>query len=202
MLSQGLSIHAAANTLDVAPSTAFRWRHRFLALAQDAKTGSLTGIVEADETFCPALQQGPAPHRAPAPSAWGQVLDARHPRRPCARSWSCVTAPGPAPTSSSDEATRRNSPLSWHPCWRRTWCCAPMAVPPCPLPRATPGSRIRRSTCRAAREPVGLGTSRTSMPIAVVSRSGCAASTAWPHFLPGQLLGLVQSARPVRVNKH
>ena len=50
-LSQGLSIHAAANKLDVAPSTAFRWRHRFLALAQDAKAGSLTGIVEADETF-------------------------------------------------------------------------------------------------------------------------------------------------------
>jgi len=80
MLSQGLSIHAAANTLDVAPSRAFRWRHRFLALARDAKAGRLTGIVEADETFCPALQQGPAPHRAPAPSAWGQALDARHRR--------------------------------------------------------------------------------------------------------------------------
>ena len=45
MLSQGLSIHAAANTLDAAPSTAFRWRHRFLALARDAKTGSLTGVA-------------------------------------------------------------------------------------------------------------------------------------------------------------
>ena len=45
VLSQGLSIHAAANTLDVAPSTAFRWRHRFLALAQDAKAGSLTGVA-------------------------------------------------------------------------------------------------------------------------------------------------------------
>ena len=51
VLSQGLSIHEAARKLDVAPSTAFRWRHRFLALAQDAKAASLTGIVEADETF-------------------------------------------------------------------------------------------------------------------------------------------------------
>jgi transposase-like protein len=51
VLSQGLSIHAAANKLDVAPSTAFRWRHRFLALAQDAKARSSTGIVEADETI-------------------------------------------------------------------------------------------------------------------------------------------------------
>jgi transposase-like protein len=45
VLSQGLSIHAAANTLDVALSTAFRWRHRFLALARDAKAGRLTGVA-------------------------------------------------------------------------------------------------------------------------------------------------------------
>ena len=51
VLSQGLSIHAAAVALDVAPSTAFRWRHRFLAQGQRVKADSLIGIAEADETF-------------------------------------------------------------------------------------------------------------------------------------------------------
>ena len=37
--------------LGVAPSTAFRWRHRFLQLTQPVKALVLTGVVEADETF-------------------------------------------------------------------------------------------------------------------------------------------------------
>ena len=36
--------------LGVAPSTAFRWRHRFLQLTQPVKALVLTGVVEADET--------------------------------------------------------------------------------------------------------------------------------------------------------
>lgn len=51
VLNDGLSVHAAAKKLQVAPSTAFRWRHRFLAQAQAVKAQVLIGIVEADETF-------------------------------------------------------------------------------------------------------------------------------------------------------
>jgi len=51
VLRQGLSVHQAANTLSVAPSTAFRWRHRFLQLAQGVKARMLQGVVEADETY-------------------------------------------------------------------------------------------------------------------------------------------------------
>lgn len=51
VLRQGLSVHQAAEALVVAPSTAFRWRHRFLQLAQGAKARVLQGVVEADETF-------------------------------------------------------------------------------------------------------------------------------------------------------
>jgi len=40
----------ASQRLQVARSTAFRWRHRFLALPQRVKAGHLDGIVEADET--------------------------------------------------------------------------------------------------------------------------------------------------------
>lgn len=51
VLNDGLSVHAAAQRLQVAPSTAFRWRHRFLAQAQAVKARILIGIAEADETF-------------------------------------------------------------------------------------------------------------------------------------------------------
>lgn len=46
----GVSITKAAHQLVVARSTAFRWRHRFLALTHHVKSGHLGGIVEADET--------------------------------------------------------------------------------------------------------------------------------------------------------
>jgi len=49
-LIDGLSITKAAGQLEVARSTAFRWRHRFLALPQAIKATSLHGIAEADET--------------------------------------------------------------------------------------------------------------------------------------------------------
>lgn len=49
-LSDGLSITQAASRMQVARSTAFRWRHRFLSLPQGIKARALSGIVEADET--------------------------------------------------------------------------------------------------------------------------------------------------------
>jgi len=49
-LSEGLSVKAAAERCSVAPSTSFRWRHRFLQ-AKTADSEALSGIVEADETF-------------------------------------------------------------------------------------------------------------------------------------------------------
>jgi transposase-like protein len=51
VLCQGLIVRLAAEQLQVAPSTAFRWRHRFLRLAQQAKPGCLGGVVEVDQTY-------------------------------------------------------------------------------------------------------------------------------------------------------
>jgi transposase-like protein len=51
VLREGLSVHQSAATLAVAPSTAFRWRHRFLRLPQGVKAQLLQGVVEADETY-------------------------------------------------------------------------------------------------------------------------------------------------------
>lgn len=63
VLLQGLSVSKAANALAVAATTAFRWRHRFLRLAQPVKAPALTGVVEADETFFLRSSKGQRPGR-------------------------------------------------------------------------------------------------------------------------------------------
>jgi transposase-like protein len=50
-LISGESLARAAKRCDVHPTTAFRWRHRFLAALNLDKPPSLSGLVEADETF-------------------------------------------------------------------------------------------------------------------------------------------------------
>lgn len=50
-LRDGVTITKAAKRLQVARSTAFRWRHRFLALPKSVQAHALVGIAEADETF-------------------------------------------------------------------------------------------------------------------------------------------------------
>jgi transposase-like protein len=65
VLQQGLSVNQAAAVLEVATTTAFRWRHRFLQLAQVVKALELTGVVEADETFFLRSSKGQRPGRKP-----------------------------------------------------------------------------------------------------------------------------------------
>ena len=65
VLARGLIVRKASAELGVAPSTAFRWRHRFLQLAQPVKAPALTGVVEADETFFLRSSKGQRPGRAP-----------------------------------------------------------------------------------------------------------------------------------------
>ena len=50
-IDQGLSIPQVAQQLDIAWSTAFRWRHRFLQLPSQCQTCALHGIAEADESY-------------------------------------------------------------------------------------------------------------------------------------------------------
>lgn len=51
VLRDGVTITKAAETLGVARSTAFRWRHRFLKLPKTIQAKSLVGIAETDETY-------------------------------------------------------------------------------------------------------------------------------------------------------
>jgi transposase-like protein len=48
---EGVSVAKAARRCGVHYTTAFRWRHRFLAALSGDKPKTLTGIVESDETF-------------------------------------------------------------------------------------------------------------------------------------------------------
>lgn len=50
-LADGLTVHRAAEYLGVAASTAFRWRHRFLAVPRGVKPAVLAGVAEIDETY-------------------------------------------------------------------------------------------------------------------------------------------------------
>ena len=50
-LHESMSITRAAKRLQVARSTAFRWRHRFMATPKTIQAQTLVGIAEADETF-------------------------------------------------------------------------------------------------------------------------------------------------------
>ncbi|MBV8124613.1 MAG: IS1595 family transposase [Paucibacter sp.] len=62
VLRQGMSVHQSADTLAMAPSTAFRWRHRFLQLPQNLKACMLQGVVEADETYFLRSSKGQRVH--------------------------------------------------------------------------------------------------------------------------------------------
>ena len=50
-MRDSLTLRVSASRVGIDLTTAFRWRHRFLASAKDANANVLSGIVEVDETF-------------------------------------------------------------------------------------------------------------------------------------------------------
>lgn len=56
-LADGDTVKVSAQRCGIAVSTAFRWRHRFLEAIKTG-SGTLRGIVEADETFVLASRKG------------------------------------------------------------------------------------------------------------------------------------------------
>lgn len=73
VLRDGLSVPDAAARLGVAPSTAFRWRHRFLHLPRERKAQPLSGVVEADETYFLRSRKGQAVQGRRARSRGGRA---------------------------------------------------------------------------------------------------------------------------------
>ena len=56
-LTEGMTVRKAAEHCDFAPSTSFRWRHRFLG-TQNNNSLKLKGIVEVDETYVLESRKG------------------------------------------------------------------------------------------------------------------------------------------------
>jgi transposase-like protein len=57
-MTDALPIWRVAEELNVAISTAFRWRHRFLKAPTLSKPSEVAGIIEADEMFFPTSLKG------------------------------------------------------------------------------------------------------------------------------------------------
>ena len=57
-LADGTTLRKAASRCKIVLDTSFRWRHRFLAIPKDSKAETLSGIVEADETFILKSEKG------------------------------------------------------------------------------------------------------------------------------------------------
>jgi hypothetical protein len=58
-MAEGLSIDKSAERCDLSHRTAFTWRHKILdAIGRGVGKDSLSGIVEADETFLPVSYKG------------------------------------------------------------------------------------------------------------------------------------------------
>jgi transposase-like protein len=79
------TVRAAARRVAVAKSTSFRWRHRFLAALRRAPPPTLSGIVEADETYHLASQKGSRNLDRPARKRGGKAA-----RRGISREFDCI----------------------------------------------------------------------------------------------------------------
>ncbi|MBM7074737.1 IS1595 family transposase [Shewanella sp. 202IG2-18] len=55
---KSMPLREAANHCDIALTTSFRWRHRFLQIPTLLQPSTLEGIIEADETFYPYSEKG------------------------------------------------------------------------------------------------------------------------------------------------
>ena len=102
----GESIVKAAERCAIDHTTAFRWRHRFLSALNQDKPKSLSGIVEADETFILKFFKG-QPKGLPRPSRKrGGKANKRACRRNKSPSSSRATEPAPHSTRSCRGSTQ------------------------------------------------------------------------------------------------
>ena len=134
------SIAKAAERCAIDHTTAFRWRHRFLSALNQDKPKSLSGIVEADETFILEFFKGqqkglprPSRKRGGKPSS----AACRKNKSP---SSSRATAPSACSTPSCRGSTRSASPRRSAASWPRRRTFAVMEDRPLRRSRGAPSS--------------------------------------------------------------
>jgi transposase-like protein len=84
-LLESRTVRDAARRVDVARSTSFRWRHRFISGVRRERPALLTGVVEADETYLLESQKGSRHLDRPARRRGGKAK-----RRGISRELDCV----------------------------------------------------------------------------------------------------------------
>ena len=178
-LAEGETIKESAERCGIAPSTAHRWRHRFLAAVRQAPD-RLAGIVEADETFVLESPERGAEARPEAAPARRQGPQTRSLARAGAdpgrrRSWRRDPQPYPA----RSHGGQREAGAGAGP---RPGCAARLrrqtaAIRPS---RRRSTSLTRASTPLLASGSGALCTSRRSTAVTVRSRASCAGGAASP----------------------
>ena len=166
-LRDGLTLRQVSERLQVAQSTAFRWRHRFLALPQTVQARALIGIAEADEAYF--LRSFKGQRRGLADCLLNKCL--------CSSRATAWEAP---PISCWSRGTHRKSAKRSGRSCLPTRCCVLMGAPRLPPPRGTSKSSIIRSISLRASAYRALGTCRTSMP----SLRACARGWSDSRVLP------------------
>ena len=123
-LIDGLSITKAAQQIEVARSTSFRWRHRFLALPQAIKAAVLHGIADLDETCIPKsckVQRS----RLPMAGRKAGRRGGRAKRRGLSVEHDAVLVGGIAPAPPQSRLSWRWTPRTWrlccNPCCHLIW---------------------------------------------------------------------------------
>src|SRR5512140_83850 len=188
-LSEGESVRTSAARCDVAVSTAFRWRHRFLrAIMTD--TAPLGGIVEADETYVLESRKGSRAWKNAAVRQPDAEEPERKPRKrggkATRRGLSSEQVPvlvaadrtGARLAPSCRRSTATPSKTSWPRCSARTPSWSPMAHRSIHLARRSWVSPMRRSINRPVRGSGVNCTSRRSTAAMSASRLSCAAIAA------------------------
>jgi transposase-like protein len=84
-LLESTTVRSAAERVAVAPSTSFRWRHRFIAGVRRERRPTLSGIVEVDETYHLESQKGSRHLTRPARKRGGKAS-----RRGVSRELDCI----------------------------------------------------------------------------------------------------------------
>jgi len=110
---EGKSLAKTAELCGVHPTTAFRWRHRFLGAPAIDKPQSLSGIVEADETFILESFKG----------RWSDLPRKRRKRagRPGIRDFIRTTSPFSSPATGAARPSTRSCRRTTAPRSERRW---------------------------------------------------------------------------------
>ena len=178
---EGKSLAKTAALCGIHPTTAFRWRHRFLRAPASDKPRGLRGIVEADETFILESFKGrrsDLPRKARKRGGKARHAGLYQDNIPIlvARDRKGATFDAILPQVDGASVGPPSPESS-----RRAIISSAMAARRSPLSPAEPGFRSTSCRRRESRPPRRLTcTSTTSMPTTVASSNGWPASTASP----------------------